>query len=183
MIRLPPRSTRTDTLFPYTTLFRSRLGRWITGDRNGGTVEIMLRSHRSGFGDRERQFEAEGRSPARLRAHIDRAAHQVEQAPAYGEAEPGTAVVPCGRHFGLAEGLEQPAQTLRRNADPGILDLHREAAPTGLRSEEHPPHGHRSGPGELHGVAADIQQDLPDPPRIAKRSEEQTSELQSLMRS
>src|SRR3546814_4371459 len=26
MIRLPPRSTRTDTLFPYTTLFRSVLG-------------------------------------------------------------------------------------------------------------------------------------------------------------
>src|SRR3546814_3208999 len=26
MIRLPPRSTRTDTLFPYTTLFRSRCG-------------------------------------------------------------------------------------------------------------------------------------------------------------
>src|SRR3546814_318583 len=24
MLRLPPRSTRTDTLFPYTTLFRSR---------------------------------------------------------------------------------------------------------------------------------------------------------------
>src|SRR3546814_5930630 len=30
MIRRPPRSTRTDTLFPYTTLFRSRWrdGRW-----------------------------------------------------------------------------------------------------------------------------------------------------------
>src|SRR3546814_20016329 len=26
MIRPPPRSTRTDTLFPYTTLFRSRIG-------------------------------------------------------------------------------------------------------------------------------------------------------------
>src|SRR3546814_13104365 len=26
MIRLPPRSTRTDTLFPYTTLFRSAAG-------------------------------------------------------------------------------------------------------------------------------------------------------------
>src|SRR3546814_5155732 len=26
MIRRPPRSTRTDTLFPYTTLFRSRKG-------------------------------------------------------------------------------------------------------------------------------------------------------------
>src|SRR3546814_3089831 len=28
MIRRPPRSTRTDTLFPYTTLFRSRLASW-----------------------------------------------------------------------------------------------------------------------------------------------------------
>src|SRR3546814_14685534 len=27
MIRRPPRSTRTDTLFPYTTLFRSRIGK------------------------------------------------------------------------------------------------------------------------------------------------------------
>src|SRR3546814_9851493 len=27
MIRRPPRSTRTDTLLPYTTLFRSRIGR------------------------------------------------------------------------------------------------------------------------------------------------------------
>src|SRR3546814_21084316 len=27
MIRRPPRSTRTDTLFPYTTLFRSEFGR------------------------------------------------------------------------------------------------------------------------------------------------------------
>src|SRR3546814_3493457 len=28
MIRRPPRSTRTDTLFPYTTLFRSQHGRY-----------------------------------------------------------------------------------------------------------------------------------------------------------
>src|SRR3546814_7665542 len=28
MIRLPPRSTRTDTLFPYTTLFRSLIRTW-----------------------------------------------------------------------------------------------------------------------------------------------------------
>src|SRR3546814_10213136 len=28
MIRRPPRSTRTDTLFPYTTLFRSIVGIW-----------------------------------------------------------------------------------------------------------------------------------------------------------
>src|SRR3546814_10884199 len=29
MIRRPPRSTRTDTLFPYTTLFRSSLAVWM----------------------------------------------------------------------------------------------------------------------------------------------------------
>src|SRR3546814_16149132 len=30
MIRRPPRSTRTDTLFPYTTLFRSEVGNALT---------------------------------------------------------------------------------------------------------------------------------------------------------
>src|SRR3546814_9939919 len=36
MIRRPPRSTRTDTLFPYTTLFRSRQGRQGQGRQAGG---------------------------------------------------------------------------------------------------------------------------------------------------
>src|SRR3546814_17719554 len=35
MLRRPPRSTRTDTLFPYTTLFRSR--RQAQGERRGYT--------------------------------------------------------------------------------------------------------------------------------------------------
>src|SRR3546814_10185144 len=46
MIRRPPRSTRTDTLFPYTTLFRSRHGaenlrhgRGSNGDREAGAGE------------------------------------------------------------------------------------------------------------------------------------------------
>src|SRR3546814_5403726 len=33
MIRRPPRSTRTDTLFPYTTLFRSDLWWWFSSHR------------------------------------------------------------------------------------------------------------------------------------------------------
>src|SRR3546814_13693656 len=39
MIRRPPRSTRTDTLFPYTTLFRSSMSRknFLSGRRFGGT--------------------------------------------------------------------------------------------------------------------------------------------------
>src|SRR3546814_18962545 len=40
MIRRPPRSTRTDTLFPYTTLFRS-------GGRAGRPVRTRLRRRRA----------------------------------------------------------------------------------------------------------------------------------------
>src|SRR3546814_6106546 len=36
MIRRPPRSTRTDTLFPYTTLCRSELGRAELAEYRGG---------------------------------------------------------------------------------------------------------------------------------------------------
>src|SRR3546814_6083265 len=41
MIRRPPRSTRTDTLFPYTTLFRSR---WTGYARDGHGGNIGLKS-------------------------------------------------------------------------------------------------------------------------------------------
>src|SRR3546814_6616930 len=37
MRRRPPRSTRTDTLFPYTTLFRSAPGDWENGERGIAT--------------------------------------------------------------------------------------------------------------------------------------------------
>src|SRR3546814_16420018 len=43
MLRRPPRSTRTDTLFPYTTLFRSRLRR--KGDLRPAAAQA------AGFGD------------------------------------------------------------------------------------------------------------------------------------
>src|SRR3546814_13376861 len=43
MIRRPPRSTRTDTLFPYTTLFRSRLhGNLLAGDHADETGKARL---------------------------------------------------------------------------------------------------------------------------------------------
>src|SRR3546814_14361605 len=44
MIRRPPRSTRTDTLFPYTTLFRSleRFGRRPVGDDLLDPLTILL---------------------------------------------------------------------------------------------------------------------------------------------
>src|SRR3546814_5886123 len=46
MIRLPPRSTRTDTLFPYTTLFRSSRARngpgAITSGRRASMANIIV---------------------------------------------------------------------------------------------------------------------------------------------
>src|SRR3546814_20614897 len=41
MLRLPPRSTRPDTLFPYTTLFRSRRALEITDDVYRAAGKLM----------------------------------------------------------------------------------------------------------------------------------------------
>src|SRR3546814_7374140 len=45
MIRRPPRSTRTDTLFPYTTLFRSRKGGAAHRAHRGGAVGAQNLGH------------------------------------------------------------------------------------------------------------------------------------------
>src|SRR3546814_11286015 len=60
MIRRPPRSTRTDTLFPYTTLFRSGVGRDFDV-----AVEIARRRGQAAL-DRQ------------LTDHVDRVQDQVE---------------------------------------------------------------------------------------------------------
>src|SRR3546814_4998419 len=50
MIRRPPRSTRTDTLFPYTTLFRSHCGsrRDLTSTGGRKPLAPLRRCHRNG---------------------------------------------------------------------------------------------------------------------------------------
>src|SRR3546814_19103258 len=57
MIRRPPRSTRTDTLFPYTTLFRSPLAGRVTDQTATLTTEQM-----AGLEQTLRAFEAKKRS-------------------------------------------------------------------------------------------------------------------------
>src|SRR3546814_20587439 len=54
MIRRPPRSTRTDTLFPYTTLFRSRI---MVGDRQlePGEADLAVAGGRPVEGGVERR--------------------------------------------------------------------------------------------------------------------------------
>src|SRR3546814_9759141 len=48
MIRRPPRSTRTDTLFPYTTLFRSRSARRSPSTSPGKPSSCNLKRYRAG---------------------------------------------------------------------------------------------------------------------------------------
>src|SRR3546814_3684577 len=62
MIRRPPRSTRTDTLFPYTTLFRS--ARLFALDGAGGHRRGQRRDARRGAPSRRRQLR-----PRRVRDH------------------------------------------------------------------------------------------------------------------
>src|SRR3546814_19039674 len=66
MIRRPPRSTRTDTLFPYTTLFRSCRGR----AREAGDRQPRIGA-REAFGTRLLEIEAARRAAAKPHVGID----------------------------------------------------------------------------------------------------------------
>src|SRR3546814_6857208 len=92
MIRRPPRSTRTDTLFPYTTLFRSdaggrkRLFHIPMNDRPGVRIgvevsdlprrQLMLEDviFDTGVGKRERGIDTNGLQLARDKLHRGNAA-------------------------------------------------------------------------------------------------------------
>src|SRR3546814_6241031 len=129
MRRRPPRSTRTDTLFPYTTLFRSRRqrrerGRRAVLDRSGAAA----RRARPGPG-------LPGAGPGQLRK---RQGQRRPRAPA--------AAAEVHLQIRLRQRAGQRAQLGRR--DPGRQGRRRQR---------------------------------PDQPRL-RRSEEHTSELQSLMR-
>src|SRR3546814_8529173 len=135
MIRRPPRSTRTDTLFPYTTLFRSLVEAVAQRDRRGQRNEPLH----------------ECLVDARLDVETRRG----------GADLPGIAEFKGGAH-------------LRREVDIGIVrddeggvpaqfQRHSLEALTGQRGQEP---ADRDGTGERKF-----------------RSEEHTSELQSLMRS
>src|SRR3546814_20281353 len=102
MIRRPPRSTRTDTLFPYTTLFRSfavpgaLAGRGVAGERDAGRrgVAHIAEHHRLHI-DRGAPFGGD-----RIQAAIDLRAvafpareHGADRAPRSEERRVGTACV------------------------------------------------------------------------------------------
>src|SRR3546814_2589103 len=90
MIRRPPRSTRTDTLFPYTTLFRSA---------GAGPLGAVAAQKLCAV------------SPAGADPHRDRAAGDDHGG---GGARPGAALRPVEFHLPLYLDPERTAQPARR---------------------------------------------------------------------
>src|SRR3546814_1451360 len=105
MIRRTPRSTRTDTLFPYTTLFRSKAPGAAQARRTGRLLRDDALPPPGAACELRRGIRRQGPRPA-LR--------QLRQLPDAGRN--------LGRHRGRAEGAEMrvpPRPTLRRRAPGG----------------------------------------------------------------
>src|SRR3546814_3143020 len=135
MIRRPPRSTRTDTLFPYTTLFRSARGEDFAAVLGDPDAVLELGGERAVAGHRG---PAVGEHLDRIFAGVDHRLDREEHA---------------GFQFGAGAGA------------PGVDDLGRVV--------EHLP----------DAMAAEIAHHrIAMPLGMGLRSEEHTSELQSLMR-
>src|SRR3546814_14435307 len=103
MIRRPPRSTRTDTLFPYTTLFRSQ---------ESQAIDILVAVE---FGHADLEIGI-GRVEVRLvleRDRIDRLVARQDDARA----------TDADRHLGLDATLDQEAIGFDRLRPVGIDDL------------------------------------------------------------
>src|SRR3546814_11635621 len=111
MIRRPPRSTRTDTLFPYTTLFRSgEYPAFVKLGRDGGDHRAALcagadlrpyrrqvHGRRAVGGDRGRQsYRAGGSEP--------------ERSPLYPAARPAEEFCALLAEIGRASGRERGSQ-------------------------------------------------------------------------
>src|SRR3546814_3759419 len=107
MIRRPPRSTRTVTLFPYTTLFRSAIGPGACA-RARHRVDTVV----AVIGDRDRV------AAARCRAHA---------------RDPARRIV--GERTGVAQRVGRRLDRVRRV--PGVAHAWPDAVRRGARSEEH----------------------------------------------
>src|SRR3546814_3801824 len=137
MIRLPPNSTRTDTLFPYSTLFRSRAE---------ALQPDLIALHRNGE-IAPRELDAAAQAVAAIR--------EVQRQAAPNAVREGPAVI---------------SRVLDRRKVVGAIRV------VGSRD------GGAGGVGKLDRRAGIDGGDRRDQRRAARRSEEHTSELQSLMR-
>src|SRR3546814_8450398 len=158
MVRLPPRSTRTDTLVPYTTLFRSEPAAWSPRVRAASSAES-----RSGTSAADRATSTSTGS-ANNRAAAAASARASSSSTKGGQPGPGTGIASPP-----AIAISRSVARRRRSA----VALHADRAAAFDR-------------GEIAAHRRDLDLDLL--PRLGlarqprRRLEEHTSALQSLMR-
>src|SRR3546814_16934205 len=125
MIRRPPRATRTDTLFPYTTLFRS------AGCEPAHSRARADRGRRAADGQPDPLFQFQGqwrRATGAVRDDRDRArgAGRIDAGPAQGVAGRGRAVrlVRAG-HVAVATPPGTEVSAMWAPFTPGVLEIGR----------------------------------------------------------
>src|SRR3546814_1964085 len=150
MIRRPPRSTRTSTLFPYTTLFRSKS---LLGN---ALARVDSRGRRTPGIARPGQLAGNVVDPVLAAVGAERDGHRA-----------GRQLEQRARHRGLDRLLGIDGLTLFP------FEHVRDLLGRHLAAQEEGVH-----PRQVHALLARDRQRLAD----AGRSEEHTSELQSLMR-
>src|SRR3546814_5128310 len=116
MIRRPPRSTRTDTLFPYTTLFRSLVAREATRQARG-TFRVGVGSSNIATMEGFEMAFALGRSVL---------------GPAIGGAVLGGMAMLAGKMLSNKRNIQQPGHGA---AVPRGEGSGRSGGPTGMRTE------------------------------------------------
>src|SRR3546814_175988 len=189
MRRRPPRSTRTDTLFPYTTLFRSssawpvRKARVIAA-RSAASSALLVPSRWRPAPPWITSIVA-GASTARAGAvaNSSRAAHRGRSTfMSIGSRSYGAGILAAGRRRGRI-GVTQHQFAVGRPGDlfeSGRLDLEARQPQAAVRADAG--HTHAIDFQRLAALEPPWRLRRPDQPGEAVRSEEHTYELQSLMR-
>src|SRR3546814_11260221 len=113
MIRRPPRSTRTDTLFPYTTLFRSEMDPRVkpAGDKKNEEVQTSYRHHLGA---------AAGRVAGDVHRQVEGLAHQVLGEHRRGRALGGETAVARPRP---AVGVHGGGVQIVQDCEPGVQSV------------------------------------------------------------
>ena len=118
-----------------------------------------------------RQGHAEQTAPARLRAGLNVAAHQLDQRAADRQPQAGPAEAPGDGAIGLTEALEHAGRKFGAEADARILDFQRQqrrALPGMIVLNVHLDTD-PAGLGEFDGIGQQIAQHLFDPGAVAEK--------------
>ena len=143
-----------------------------TGDGSAGQQDPaagkVLGHRRAGrpLGHRQRHGEPEAAALAGFALHPHGPAQQGHQPAGNGQPQAGALEAPGGGSLDLGEGLENPLPVLGRNADAGVADFEAQVGDIVPMGHQVDLDHHLAAEGELHRVAHQVHEDLPQPAGI-----------------